>query len=218
MPTTALHIVHRVAARPIARLLRPTVTGTANVPPRGGALLAVNHASNLDNYLVSAVCPRPVAYVGKQELARGLFGAFNVAMGMVPVERGRADASAIEQVAEIVAGGEVVALFPEGSRSPTGQLFRFRSGLARIAHAAGVGVIPVGIRGAAAVWPRGGWPEPRRPAPGRLEVHFGAPLAPPDAPQGRARRIWTEHVREQVARLSGQSLADRFAPADDGDR
>jgi 1-acyl-sn-glycerol-3-phosphate acyltransferase len=216
MPTTALRVVHRLAARPLARLLRPTVTGTANVPARGGVLLAVNHASNLDNYLVSAVCPRPVAYLGKQELARGVFGAFNVAMGMVPIERGGADATVIEQVADLVATGEVVALFPEGSRSPTGQLFRFRSGLARIAHAAGVDVVPVGIRGADAVWPRGRWPALRRPAPGRLEVHFGAPVGPPDAPQGRARRAWTEHVRGEVARLSGQHLADSFAPADDG--
>jgi 1-acyl-sn-glycerol-3-phosphate acyltransferase len=218
MPTTALHVVHRLAARPVARLLRPTVTGIAHLPRRGGVLLAVNHTSNLDNYLLSAVSPRPVAYVGKQELARGLFGAVNVAMGMVPIERGGADASVIEQVAGIVARGAVMALFPEGSRSPTGQLFRFRSGLARIAHAAGADVVPVGIRGAAAVWPRGGWPALRRPAPGALEVHFGAPLAPPDAPQGRARRVWTEHVRQRVAQLSGQSLADRFTPADDGGR
>ncbi|HEX6255230.1 MAG TPA: lysophospholipid acyltransferase family protein [Euzebyales bacterium] len=219
MPTTALHLVHRVAAPPVAWLLRPTVTGTVNVPAHGGVLLAVNHVSNLDNYLVSAVCPRPVAYVGKQELARGLFGAFNVAMGMVPIERGRADASVIEQVADVVRRGEVVALFPEGSRSPTGQLFRFRSGLARIAHAARADVVPVGIRGAADVWPRGRWPKPRRPAPGLLEVHFGAPVAPPEVPQGRARRVWTEQIRAQVARLSGQTMADSFAPvADDGER
>ncbi len=70
MATTALHIVHRLAAPAMARLLRPTVTGTHDLPSDGGVLLAVNHASNLDNYLLSAVSPRPVAYLGKQELAR----------------------------------------------------------------------------------------------------------------------------------------------------
>jgi 1-acyl-sn-glycerol-3-phosphate acyltransferase len=215
MTTTALQVVHRLASRPISRLLRPTVTGVGLVPAAGGVLLAANHTSNLDNYLLSAVCPRPVAYLGKHELARGLFGAFNVAMGMVPIERGRADPDVIERVAAVLRGGDIVALFPEGTRTPTGELFRFRSGLARIAHAADVPVVPVGIRGAAAVWPRGGRPAPRRPAPGALAVHFGPPIGPPEEPRGRARRQWTERVRAQVATLSGQALADAFAPADD---
>lgn len=178
-------------------------------------MLAANHASNLDNYLLSAVCPRPVAYLGKQELARGVFGAFNVAMGLVPVERGSADTAVIDRIADVLRRGHVVALFPEGTRTPTGELFRFRSGLARIAYAAGVDVIPVGIRGTAAVWPRGGRPALRRLAAGQLEVHFGTPVPPPRAAQGRIRREWTEQVRVRVAALSGQSLADAFAPTDD---
>lgn len=215
MTTTALRIVHRLAAPSVAWLLRPTVTGADHVPTTGGVLLAANHTSNLDNYLLSAASPRPAAYLGKQELARGLFGAFNVAMGMVPIERGRADHAVIERVAGVLRGGDVVALFPEGTRTPTGELFRFRSGLARIAHAADVAVVPVGIRGAAAIWPRGGRPAVRRPAPGALAVHFGPPIAPPAEPRGRTRRTWTDHVRAQVAALSGQTLADAFAPADD---
>jgi 1-acyl-sn-glycerol-3-phosphate acyltransferase len=215
MATIAHHVVHRIAAPPIAWLLRPTVTGVHHIPRSAGALLAANHASNLDNYLLSAVSPRPVSYLGKQELARGLFGAFNVAMGMVPIERGRADLAVIDRLVDLLRDGEIVALFPEGTRTPTGALFRFRSGLARIAHAARAPVVPVGLRGAAAIWPRGRAPVFRRPARGALAVHFGAPVDPPDEPQGRTRRQWTDHVRAQVAALSNQPLADAFAPAED---
>ena len=215
MPTTALHVAHRLVAPPLAWLLRPTVTGASRVPPGGGVVLAVNHISNLDNYLLSAVCPRPVTYLGKQELSRGVFGAFNRALGMVPVARGRADIEVLEHLAALLRAGAVVAVFPEGTRTPTGALHRFRSGLARIAHIASAEAIPVGIRGTAQVWPRGRGPAWRRPRPGLLQVHFGAPVPPPQQPRGRARRDWTEHVRSRVAALSGQPLADSFAPTGD---
>ncbi len=214
MATTALRVVHRVAGRPVARLLRPLVTGVEHLPGSGGVVLAANHISNLDNYLLSAVSPRPVSYLGKQELARGLFGAFNVAMGLVPIERGSADVTALHRIADLVRRGEVVAIFPEGTRSPTGELFRFHSGVARIAHLAARPVVPVGIRGTAAVWPRRGGPVVRRPVPGVLQVRFGAPFDPPAEPRGRARRQWTEALRERVGALSGQTLAAAFAPVD----
>lgn len=212
MPTTALQLVHRAVAPPLSRLLRPTVIGLERVPASGGVLLAANHVSNLDNYVLSAVCPRPVAYLGKRELARGVVGVFNTAMGMIPVDRGSGDLSALERIADRLEAGDVIALFPEGTRSPTGELFRFRSGLARIAHLAGTPVMPVGLRGTATVWPRGRRPIPRRPARGVLEVHFGELVDPPDAPGGRARRQWTDALRARVSALSGQSLADAFAP------
>lgn len=212
MPTTAMTLVHRLAGPPVLRLLRPRVLGAAHLPERGGVLLAANHQSNLDNYLLSAVTPRPVWYLGKRELARGLFGAFNVWMGMVPVDRGFGDRGAIDRLVELLRAGEAVAVFPEGTRSPTGELFRFRSGIARIARAAGVAVVPVGLRGTARVWPRGGWPRLRRPVRGLLEVRFGAALDPPADDGGRARRLWTETLRAKVAALSGQATANTFAP------
>jgi 1-acyl-sn-glycerol-3-phosphate acyltransferase len=217
MPTAAMTIVHRLAAPPVRRLLRPRVAGLEHVPLRGGVLLAANHVSNLDNYLLSSVCPRPAWYLGKRELARGLFGLFNVAMGMVPVDRGSGDRSAIDRLVALLGDGEVVAVFPEGTRSPTGELFRFRSGIARIAWAADVPVVPVGLRGTAAVWPRGRRPRLVRPDRGALEVRFGPTLQPPPD-GGRSRRLWTETLRMAVAALSGQPTADAFAPGPEGGR
>jgi 1-acyl-sn-glycerol-3-phosphate acyltransferase len=211
MPTTAMAVVHRLAGPAVRRLLRPDVHGLGHVPRRGGVLLAANHVSNLDNYLLTSVSPRPPWYLGKRELARGLFGAFNVAMGMVPIDRGSGDSSAIDRLVGLLRDGEVVAVFPEGSRSPTGELFRFRSGVARIACAAGVPVVPVGLRGTAEVWPRGRGPRLRRPAAHVLQIRFGPPLRPPEA-DGRARREWTRTLRASVAALSGQVTADAYAP------
>jgi 1-acyl-sn-glycerol-3-phosphate acyltransferase len=217
MPTAAMTIAHRLAGPPVRRLLRPRVDGLEHVPLHGGVLLAANHVSNLDNYLLSSVCPRPAWYLGKRELARGVFGAFNVATGMVPVDRGSGGRAAIDRLVALLGDGEVVAVFPEGTRSPTGELFRFRSGVARIACAADVPVVPVGLRGTAAVWPRGHGPRLHRPAAGALEVRFGPALEPPPE-GGRPRRLWTATLRARVATLSGQPTADAFAPGPAGGR
>lgn len=212
MPTTALVIAHRLAGPTVRRLLRPQISGLSHVPPRGGVVLAANHVSNLDNYLLSSVSPRPPLYLGKRELARGVFGAFNVAMGMIPIDRGTGDQGAIDRVAGLLAAGEVIAMFPEGTRSPTGELFRFHSGTARVAATAGVPVVPVGLCGTAQVWPRGAGPQWRRPRRGVLAVRFGQALDPPPE-GGRARRLWTRELRARVAQLTGQPIADAFAPA-----
>ena len=207
----AMRAAHRLTAPALLRRLRVEVDGEASVPSHGAAILVSNHGTNLDNFLLASASPRPVHFLGKRELARGPWGRAVTALGMVPVARGAADAEALDALVALLAVGRLVALFPEGTRSTTGELGRFRSGMARIAARAAAPVIPVGLHGCEAVWPRQGGPRWRRPEPGVVAVRFGTPHAPPrDDP--RDRRRFTAEVRGAVAELAGQALAGGRAP------
>lgn len=212
MPTTGMSLAHRVLAPPVLVALRAHVTGRDHIPGAGGVLLAANHRSFLDHYLLAAACPRPMWYLGKRELALGALGRFNQTMGMVPVDRGSADLEALDVIVSLLRRGEVVGVFPEGTRSPTGQLYRFRSGLARLAARACVPVVPVGLVGTAQVWPRHGLPQWGPPDAGQLQVRFGPVLAPPPRNTGPVRRIFTARAHHAVAVLCEQPLARGFAP------
>lgn len=210
--TPWMRLSHHVLGPPVLRWFRCEVTGRLNVPARGGVILAANHRSFLDHFTLGAASPRPMRFLGKQSLAVGAAGRYNLAMGMIPVERGSADLSALDNVIQALRAGAVVGIFPEGTRSPTGELFRFRSGMARVAAEAEVPIVPVGMRGMAEVWPRGQrLPSPRRPAAGRMSIAFGAPVHLPDATP-RSRRQATIAVFDEVTRLCGQPVAAGFAP------
>lgn len=210
-----LHRVQRLLAAPLRTWLRLRVEGAAQVPPQGPVLLAPNHRSLLDHFLVAAASPRAVYFLGKQELARGLVGRLYLAMGMVPIARGEADRDALAAVERLLAAGQAVVVFGEGTRSPTGELFRFRSGIARLASATGAPVVPVGLLGADVIWPRGRARPVRRPRPGELTVRFGVPLIAPGE-GGAERRAFGERLWHAVGALCGQPLADRFAPVEQG--
>lgn len=203
---------HVVVGPPLLRWLRCTVTGREHVPRTGGVILAANHRSFLDHYVLGAASPRPMRFLGKVQLSQGLAGPLNLAMGMIPVERGSADLGALDVVVAALRAGAVVGIFPEGTRSPTGELYRFRSGMARVAADAGVPIVPVGMLGMVEVWPRGQTaPGHRRPDPGRLSIAFGPPVVlSDDGP--RSRRQATAATHDAVAALCGQPLAAGFAP------
>lgn len=209
--TAAAAFANRWCGPGLVRFLRAGVTGRDYVPRTGGVLLAVNHLSFLDHILLTAASPRPLLFLGKSELGNGLSGKLNLAFGMVPVQRGTGDLAALDAVRDLLVQQSAVAIFPEGTRSPSGELFRFRSGLARVAAMAQVPVVPVGLIGTNVVWPRGERPVRQRPEKGVLQVRFGPPLEAPQ-PDPRSRRLFTEALSTAVAALSTQQRAPGFAP------
>lgn len=208
MAAPAYRIVRAVVAPAGRRWLRLTVEGAQHVPADGPVLLAANHRSVLDHVLLALAAPRPLRFLGKQELASGVSGWWNRLTGMVPIERGAGDLAALRRVVEHLDAGEAFGIFPEGTRAPTAHVYRFRSGLARLAAWSGAPVVPVGILGSGRVLGVDGL----RPPPHALRVRFGVPLPAPE-PDPRSRRAFTAGVRTRVAELCGDALHDPGRPA-----
>lgn len=211
MPT-GLRPLHGSLRKPLLSLLQAQINGVENVPTSGGFLLAANHRAFLDHFLLAAATPRPIRFIGKESLAEGLGGRFNTAMGMIPVRRGTADAEMMETASAVLRAGVPIAIFPEGTRSRTGELYRFRSGMARLAVETGVPIVPTGIRGSWRVWPpENDLPYFRIPPHGLVEVTFCKPVVvASDTP--RARRDATNLVYDRIAHACGQPRNNGYAP------
>jgi 1-acyl-sn-glycerol-3-phosphate acyltransferase len=201
---------------PLGRVIyRPRVEGKANVPRHGPVIFASNHLSFIDSIAIPVAAPRPVHFLAKAsyfegEGARGwLSREFFLAIGAVPVHRGAGQAAldALEQQRLLLAEGRAVALYPEGTRSLDGRLYKGRTGVAFLALETGAPVVPVGLIGTDRVMPVGAkMPSLKE----RVTVRFGTPLnlahhGP--ASSGRARRLATDEIMSAIHALSGQELA-----------
>lgn len=157
-----------------AVLWRWRVDGASNVPRTGGVILASNHQSFLDVILLGGACPRPVRYMARRSLwDNRLLGWIISDWRAIPVNRDRPGKDELRGILETVRGGEVLALFPEGTRTRDGSVGELRGGIGFLARRAGVPVVPVRIEGAFEAWPRGR-SLPRR---GRVRISFGRPVA-----------------------------------------
>lgn len=198
---------------------RPTVRGLEHVPRTGSVIIAGNHVSFADEVFTPMTARRQVFYFAKAEYftAPGVRGRVLAAvfhdMGQVSVERtdARAAAAAVDVGVGVLARGRALGIYPEGTRSPDGRLYKFRTGVARLALRSGAPVVPVGLVGTAAVNP----PGDRRWHLAPVTVAYGAPLDfsghAEDERRAAVLREITETVRQAVQKLSGQDYVDRYA-------
>ena len=207
----------------------PHVEGLSNVPRTGGAILAANHLSVADQLFLGSVVDRQVHYWAKEEYFHlpGLKGKAMAGLmhglGTIPVHRegGRAALNALDDAVPVLKSGELVGVFPEGTRSPDGRLYRGRTGVARLAMQAGVPVVPVGILGTEKIQPKG-HTIPRLAMLGRsgVIVKFGTPLDFSHRTDDRSTmRAITDEIMTEIQKLSGQEYTGRYAqrPKTEGD-
>ncbi|GIE95004.1 lysophospholipid acyltransferase family protein [Paractinoplanes rishiriensis] len=198
---------------PAAHLaFRPDVHGAAHVPRTGAVILAANHLSVLDSFLIPLMTPRRVSFLAKEEHFRHWpRRTFLTAVDAIPVPRGgfRAAQDALDAALRVLDGGGAFGIHPEGSRSRDGRLYRGRTGVGWLALASGAPVVPVAVQGTEKIQPVGA----RLPRFGRVTVRFGTPLRfapPPDGKQARARRAATDQIMDAIAELSGQQRANEY--------
>ena len=202
------------ALRPVLRRwLDLKVEGREHVPTAGAVLLAGTHQSHADSLAIGTAVPRPTHFLGDRRLMSWpVVGQWLPRMGMVPLNRGEGDAAAMEVLAKLLAEAACIVIYPEGSRSRDGRVHRLRSGLARIAAATQVPVVPVAVAGIHDVWPIGSRPRLRG---GRVTVRFAPQLAPPD-PTPAARRSFNLTLQERLAELAETTIAPDFSPIHGG--
>ena len=210
----------KVVLTPILRVLfRPKVTGLEHLPSDGGAILATNHTTFLDNFMMPMVNSRRVTYLAKSDYfnGRGVKGwlqkQFFNGVGMIPLDRsgGEASAAALNTGLQVLKDGGLLGIFPEGTRSPDGRLYRGKTGVARMALEAGVPVVPVGLVGLHAIQPGGGG----RPKLGKIEIRIGRPLdfsryAGMEGDRFVLRSI-TDEIMYELMVSSEQEYVDQYA-------
>jgi 1-acyl-sn-glycerol-3-phosphate acyltransferase len=210
-----------VAIGPMLRVAwRPWAEGLEHVPREGAAILASKHLSFCDSFFMPLLVPRRVTFLAKSEyfttpgvkgfLSRGFFRG----IGQVPVDREDSDAAkaALSTGVRILRQGDLLGIYPEGTRSPDGRLYRGKTGVARMALEAGVPVIPCAMIGTEIIQPTGRKVPRLRPRPG---VRFGRPLDF-SRYEGMAgdrfvERSMTDEIMYELMQLSGQEYVDVYA-------
>lgn len=207
-------VLHAVVPAMLNALYRPKVEGAEHVPAEGPAILASNHLSALDVIFMPAAIPRPVYFVAKSEYFSGPSRYFFENMGVIPVPRmgGEAAEATLRRGEQVLRAGDLLGIYPEGTRSPDGRLYRGKTGPVRLALRTGAPVVPVAMRGTWDIMP----PGKRVPRVKGVGIVFGEPI---DFSRYRRRedgfalRSATDELMYELMMLSGQEYVDEYAAA-----
>lgn len=205
---------------PILFLLgRPRTEGRENLPANGAAILASNHQAVMDSFFLPMSSPRRITFLAKSEYftGPGLKGRlqrwFFSAAGQVPIDRTGADAAqdALNAGLTVLNAGKFLGIYPEGTRSPDGRLYKGKTGMARMALQSGVPVIPVAMIGTDKLNPIGS----RFPRPAKIVIKIGEPIdfSRFNGMGGNrfVERAVTDEVMYKLMELSGQEYVDIYA-------
>ncbi len=197
-------------------LFRPKVTGLRNVPVTGPVILASNHLSFSDSIFMPLVVPRKVTFLAKSEYftapgPKGLLKKLTfLALGQVPVDRsgGRRSEAALITGLKVLSDGNCLGIYPEGTRSPDGRLYKGRTGLVRLALESGAPIIPVAMFDTDKIQPTG----KVIPKIMRVKMVFGEPIyLKGDSTNLQLLRDLTDELMRKIQELSGQEYVDIFA-------
>ncbi|MFJ6795460.1 lysophospholipid acyltransferase family protein [Streptomyces sp. NPDC091268] len=214
------HLLKHVLLGPLLRLLfRPRIEGLENIPPEGAAIIAGNHLSFSDHFLMPAILKRRITFLAKAEYFTGpgikgrLTAAFFRSAGQIPVDRSGKDAgkAALREGLGVLSKGELLGIYPEGTRSHDGRLYKGKVGVAAMALGAGVPVVPCAMVGTFEIQP----PGQKLPKIRRVTIRFGRPLdfsryAGMEGERAVLRAV-TDEIMYEVLALSGQEYVDRYA-------
>jgi len=199
--------------------VRPDVTGAENIPASGPAILASNHLSVVDSIFLPLMVERPVTFAAKSEYFTGTglrdkaIAAYLRATNQLSTDRAgpRAAQAMLDAALALLQSGELFGIYPEGTRSPDGRLYRGRVGTGWLALNSGAPVIPVAMVGTQRILP----PGHRIPRPGKIGIRIGEPLTfaalRAQGTGARQRRAVTDEVIQAIQKLSGQEYVPMYA-------
>jgi 1-acyl-sn-glycerol-3-phosphate acyltransferase len=197
-------------------LFRPKVKGLRNVPATGPLIIASNHLSFSDSIFMPLVVPRKVTFLAKSEYftspgPKGLLKKLTfIALGQVPVDRsgGRRSEAAIITGLQVLSEGKCLGIYPEGTRSPDGRLYKGRTGIARLAIESGAPIIPVAMFNTEKIQPTG----QVIPNIQRVGMTFGEPMYfDGDSTDLAYLRVVTDQIMNRIQELSRQEYVDEYA-------
>lgn len=214
------YVLKYVVLGPVLRLLfRPRIEGLEHVPSDGSAIVAGNHLSFSDHFLMPAIIKRRITFLAKAEYFTGpglkgrLTAAFFRSAGQIPVDRSGKDAgqAAIREGLGVLARGELLGIYPEGTRSHDGRLYKGKVGVAVMAIRAGVPVVPCAMVGTFEIQP----PGKVVPRIKQVTIRFGEPLdfsryAGLENEKAAIRAV-TDEIMYAILGLSGQEYVDEYA-------